>query len=482
MIVMSFIRRIAGALGAVAACAIVSAASAQSEPAPIRAALGEPGVAIPADFAGLSFETKRMLAQPYLADDAAATTRPVPPRLFAADDGPLVAMVRTLGIRSLRIGGNTADRATVPLPTHDDVDATFSFARAAGARVIYTLRLRDAQPEAIAETAAYVASRHGEALSHLAIGNEPDAYFKTYAEYRAAFEAGMRAVSAAAPDVRFCGPCTTQAHPEWAARLARDFASGRGGFALAAQHFYPCSDGRKATDRDAAIAKLLSPDRLRDYAKLRDACLPAAREGGTPFRLEETNNFYNGGAAHASDTFASALWALDLMHWWAANGAAGVNFHTSDFFPVTLDDKPVWYVAFAANAARDGYVAKPLAYALAAFDAAAPRRSIPVTLDVPDGLNVTAYATAGDDGRVSLTVINKSFGPSARAVSIAVDGYVVARQLRLAAPAVDASSGVTLGDRSLTERGTWDRPVEWQHEAALVVPATAAVVAKLQRR
>lgn len=48
------------------------------------------------------------------------------------------------------------------------------------------------------------------------------------------------------------------------------------------------------------------------------------------YRLTESNDFL-GGVDGASDAFASALWTLDYMHWWAANGAAGVNFHNSQW-------------------------------------------------------------------------------------------------------------------------------------------------------
>jgi len=48
------------------------------------------------------------------------------------------------------------------------------------------------------------------------------------------------------------------------------------------------------------------------------------------YRLTESNDFL-GGVDGASNAFASALWALDYMHWWAAHGAAGVNFHNNQW-------------------------------------------------------------------------------------------------------------------------------------------------------
>jgi len=56
---------------------------------------------------------------------------------FRADNAPLVALFRTLGIKSLRIGGNTSDRNVRQLPAEADLASLFGFAKAAGVKVIY---------------------------------------------------------------------------------------------------------------------------------------------------------------------------------------------------------------------------------------------------------------------------------------------------------------------------------------------------------
>jgi hypothetical protein len=38
-------------------------------------------------------------------------------------------------------------------------------------------------------------------------------------------------------------------------------------------------------------------------------------------------NDYLRGVTNASDASAFALWTLDYMHWLAAHGVSGVNFH-----------------------------------------------------------------------------------------------------------------------------------------------------------
>src|SRR3954464_8054628 len=77
------------------------------------------GPTIPADFSGLSFETKLTLVD---KDDH---------RYFRPDNKPLIAMFKQLNIRSLRIGGNSADNPAVAMPSEADIDNVFAFAKAA---------------------------------------------------------------------------------------------------------------------------------------------------------------------------------------------------------------------------------------------------------------------------------------------------------------------------------------------------------------
>ena len=60
----------------------------------------------------------------------------------------------------------------------------------------------------------------------------------------------------------------------------------------------------------------------------------------------------------ASNAYASALWALDFMHWWAAHFCAGVNFHNKSWL---LTD--TIYLDTAGN-----LQANPKAYGIKMFD------------------------------------------------------------------------------------------------------------------
>ncbi|HWC60778.1 MAG TPA: hypothetical protein VHC44_13865, partial [Verrucomicrobiae bacterium] len=89
----------------------------------------EKGRAISPDFVGLSFEMQYVL--PGTNDT----------HFFSAKNKALIATFKTLGIKNLRVGGNTADRPTIHTPNTTDVDSLFAFAKAADVKIIYTLRL-----------------------------------------------------------------------------------------------------------------------------------------------------------------------------------------------------------------------------------------------------------------------------------------------------------------------------------------------------
>src|SRR5258708_7194333 len=70
----------------------------------------------PPDFLGLSFET---------ADILPAKSGKYP--FFRPDNGALITLLKTLGVKSLRVGGSSADAADISIPTNADIDELFHF-------------------------------------------------------------------------------------------------------------------------------------------------------------------------------------------------------------------------------------------------------------------------------------------------------------------------------------------------------------------
>jgi hypothetical protein len=219
----------------------------------------------------------------------------------------------------------------------------------------------------------------------------------------------------------------------------------------------------------------------RAYQKLHDSFVPVATTAGLPYRLEEVNNYFNGGATNVSNTFASALWGLDFMWWWAEHGAAGLNFHTGDRVAAGNALHPSKYTAFFST--TNGYDIRPLGYGIKAFALGSRGRLLPVKITNPDDLNLTVHAVLGDDRNVYLTVINKEHGDNARAAIITLPKSSSGKILFLFSPNGDvaATSGETLGDSGIQRDGSWDGKWEKINSSEITIPPASAAILKLNR-
>jgi len=442
-----------------------------------------PGAEIPADFVGLSFEMQRVLA------DTNGT------HFFSATNHALIATFKTLGIRNLRVGGNTADRPTLPVPTVTDVDNLFAFAQAAELKVIYTLRLNHGELDAAVSMADYISRKYSSGLDCFAIGNEPNVFSTNYDVYIAEWKRYAAAITAPTnvPAAKFCGPSVSPGHEKWSARFAAELAA-TGQLKFISQHDYPGGDARKfANAAEAAREKILSQAMEDHYAKFSANFVPAVISNKLSFRFEEANSFYDGGAFDASDTFASALWALDYQWWWAAHGMSGINFHTGDKVAARDENKPCRYATFWTT--TNGFNIHPIGYAEKMFSLGSRGKMIPVEISgAENNLNFSAYAVLGADQNFYITLINKSHGATATNLTVQISagktkGFAKGEILRLATPDGDVArkTSVTLGGAEITDDAHWNgrwaklaRPSDRQASALVVeVPAASAAVVKL---
>ncbi len=201
---------------------------------------------------------------------------------------------------------------------------------------------------------------------------------------------------------------------------------------------------------------------------------------GYHYRLTEINDYLRG-VTNASNAFASALWALDALHWWAeAPGCVGVNFHNK-----------AWLLTDTIYLNPDGqsFQINPRAYGIKAFDLGGHGNVEPVTITNPDNVNLTTYAVA-DATNLYVTLINKEFGPGRReaAASLLLHGFsegaVEAMYLTVAGDNVEATNGITLGGALITNHEPWR--AQWTSlgltangQFTVTVPAASAVVLKL---
>lgn len=497
-------------------------------PVTISIDAGHAGPAVPDDFAGLSFERG-----PLTAGNAGVTRY-----LFSPANTSLVTLFRNLGLRNLRIGGGSVDDL-IPAGTGSDgftgIDNLFGFAAAAGVKVIYSFRLfnRAARPvpdlkSVDAEAAGYIWRHYRERVDSFSIGNEPDWHAfhsydghpfdpaireevsgvpgSAYRSYLAQWRSFADAVRDAAPGAPLSGPdtgaysaLTYTPDPDrgvsWTERFAgHERDSGR--ITQVTQHYYVGGDPGKTTAAHA-IRNMLSQEWVTGtaagtqparttytpYPWLYAHHLAPAVAAGLRYRLTESNDYLTG-VPGASNAFASALWALDHLHWWAAHGAAGVNFHNKQWlYTDTIVPDP--------GGTGGSYAVTPKGYGIKAFTLGSAGQVRPVAIENADGINLTAYAVGGPDEEY-VTIINKTYGAEAAdaAVTIATAGltWQMAETMTLASgePGDPASPRATLGGAAITGDAPWDgtwEPLSADAEAgiSLTVEAASAVVVRIRR-
>src|SRR6185312_2247859 len=399
----------------------------------------------PVDFLGLGYEIS-----------SAATAG-----LFKASNKSLLPFMKTLAPRgTIRIGGNTSDFAVwspggtpTPLPkgtvtTAESMSDLGGWLSATGWDLIWGVNLGTGMADAAADQVAVLAASAGKRLHGIEVGNEPDLFVPQghrkagygYADFRAEFDRFAAAIARRTPGVRFAGPDVAAA-TDWVANFARDEGKH---LALLTQHYYaagpPDSPG-------ATISNLLRTDEgfVRMIRQLRQISLAS----GIPYRLVEVNSCFGGGKPGMSDTFASALWGLDLMFTLADAGGAGINWQTGvNHLGFISSYSPVW------DDQHSHYSARPLYYALLAFSIAGLGKRIPATYDAGN-VNLRAWAAMDRNGSVWLTLINKDLTQEANVRVRPMRKFERGEALELTAPAVEAKEGVTLGGASVSTDGTW---------------------------
>ena len=405
-----------------------------------------PGQSVPSGAIGLSYETRDLLP------------RENGEHYFSPENAALIKMFKAIGVKSLRIGGNSVDASGIPIPTENDIPSFFKFAKAAGVKVIYSVRLQNGDPEKAKEAARIIYENYKDILESFAIGNEPS-YYKDYDVYVSKWTAIRDAILEVYPDAVFCGP---DQNPD-AKRLkllVDQFGNEKERLVQITQHSYPfgCSytnykehDVTKLIPYDAvkSRAKMLNDSVHSIYQGILNGMTEAVKGTSLTFRLSETNSFWYSGLKGASDSYASALWGLDYLHWWMSQGAAGLNFHTGDFTggEIVL---PCRYAAFVSSGS--GYEARPLAYGMKMFSLGACSRYLPVKV-TSSGNNIGAYAGLDENNAIVITLINKEFKSSnPKEIDIQLDQPLQKSKVEtillkaLTGDIGATSSGITIGD------------------------------------
>jgi hypothetical protein len=413
---------------------------------------------VPPGFIGLSIEYR---SAPYYFGGDPSQTNPL-----------FVSLLRQLTPGQspvLRFGGDTSDWTWWPVAGMSRppgvkfslgpgwAQITRAAAVALNARLIFGINFEaDSATVARTESDQLLAGIGRPYVAGFELGNEPEVY-GALGWYENAAGAGVPGrsaaygfhaylgdyarISAALPrSVPLVGPASGA--PQWLVGLGRYLrANPRVG--LVTFHRYPlhrCFTPRTSPDFPT-VANLLAPVASSGPADSLQHAVAVAHAHGLAFRSDELNSVSCGGARGVSDTFASALWAVDTLFNMARVGVDGVNIHTF---------RNAIYAPFAFRHAKGRWTAqvRPLYYGLLLFARAAPpgARLLRTTVPAADGLRV--WATRAPDGRVRVVLLNES---ARRWLTTALRGPAAASGAiveRLRAPRLTARHGVTLGGQA----------------------------------
>jgi hypothetical protein len=450
----------AGAIGRTPPTAATAAIPTTAAATTLTVGAGPAGRTIPDGFLGLSIEL------PGFADYAGSDP--------AAPNPILIQLIKNItpGQRPvLRLGGDSTDWSWIPVAgmkrplgirytlTNDWMAVTRAVANALNARLILGVNLEADNPRlASGEASAFVGGLGSDHIDAVELGNEPELY-DAFAWYRlpngqkvlgrpkswnySAFASDFGRIAGALPrDVPLAAPSIGSA--AWSPNLGR-FLRSQPRTAVATLHRYPLK--RCTASTHLTVGQLLSTSSTAGLAHGVARYVMTAHSHRIPLRIDEMNSISCGGQHGLSDSYASALWAVDALYEMARVGVDGVNIHTGPNLTNELfyfRDIGQWRGAV-----------RPIYFGLLMFAQAAPAGSQiqHITGTVPAALRV--WATKAPDGTIRTVLIND--GSAAHTVRLRTTGTgssarATLEQLR--APGATALGGVTLGGQSFGVRTT----------------------------
>lgn len=438
--------------------------------------LSSPGFPVATNFGVFSFETGGMKSNNWAANAY----------FFTPTNTQLLTLFRNIGVKSIRMGGDSGDQY---IPSDADIDSFFGFAGAADVKVVFGLDLESGTPSEDASEAQYIWGKYATNLICFAIGNEPNEYpastgMTNFATYFAEWQPIAAAVLAAAPNAVLEGPDNDSANFSYAPDFCQA-VQGNTNVLCLSYHYKPLRGSNNKNLQQIAADELQSNLDTSTYPNLYSSLAVPAMSAGLSYRLSEFNPYYVNSETNnltgEDMPYSAALYTLDILHWWAANGCLGVHYHTgpgTGFLSAFYYDQNNHLQAFSA------------CYGMAAFNAGGYGNVEPLTMTNTGGLNLTAYAV-GSGTNLYVTIINREYsaGASNAIVTISpvgfVEGSVSAIFLVQSNSDVTATNGVTLGGASISGAGPWLG--QWTSlgmlthaQCTVAVPAASAAIVRIQ--
>jgi len=417
--------------------------------------------AIPADFLGISLESSSIEAK----NNNGRAWLSGAPTAFST-------MMKRIGVKSVRIGGNSAER--LDYPTLADAFAVNDFANLIGANLLWVLPVKNNTYDNAAWVSTATAMSDDQrakgytfSTTYL-IGNEPDIDMAAnganpddppipYSTWRYRYDNYSTQLRAHDDTITASGP-SAAGNRSYATQFANDPTySGPLQYSVGyvTEHTYPlgASNSYPPNSQDA-ITRFLQ-DNSKSYQSFYDGWAALSAQRGFATRVDETNSMYHAVTDQPlSYEYASSLWVLDYLCYMAyRTQTGGMNLHSG---PIGSNG----YNVVVPIGAAAGYTLRPIGYGMFAFsyNGQGQPMSAKVTSN-PGGVNMSAYALTETNGTASAHLLNKTHGSGAidATVKLTLPGYQHAQvmYLKQANNDVTATDGITLGGAPVNPDGTW---------------------------
>jgi Glycosyl hydrolase family 79 C-terminal beta domain len=406
-------------------------------------------------YVGISTEVKNLLVY--------AGTSP------ADLDQPFLQLLRNLAPGStpiLRIAGDSTDWSWWPVPgmarpggaTYSLTPAWASVAKRVatavhGKEIIGVNFEADSKRVATYEAQQLTSHIGAGQVEAFELGNEPELYsgFGWYKNSAgepvygrpksydlSAYTSDWGSIASGLSGFPVAGPSTGSA--AWLPDLSPFLSADHSHLKLVTVHAYPLRHCSKTTVNHPS--DLLASASLGGLVSAVTPSVTDARHYGLPVRLDEINSVTCGGELGVTNSFAAALWALNLLPLLDRAGIVGVNFQT---VPKT------WQSMINASQSKTGWQVQvqPVYYGLATFAEAAPAGSRFLQVSSPSISGMFEWATKATNGEVHVVLSNGT--TTTRTLHVTVPGEHGNGVLALLkAPSIGSTGGVTIAGQTFS--------------------------------
>ena len=389
----------------------------------------------------------------------------------ADPDTPFVNLLRNLSRGApflLRLGGNSGDDSWWPIPgmkkppyLHTltarwgaDVRALLE---ALGAKTILGVTLK-VDPKinakiASAEVAGFDRYVGASRIDEFELGNEPEFYplsvvngqrgLDTIADYGKNFSH----IASALGEAPLAGPGSGS--PHWLAKLGTILSDMPSRLKLVTVHAYAMKDCSRLAH--LSVSAFFARASIQGLADSIHGAVKAAAAHRKPLRVDEINGVSCGGQAGLSNSFAEALWALNVLPALWQAGVQGVSFQTVVNFREHIQMNFNQMITAKHSVSGWRVSVEPEYYGLLAFADAAPAGSHLLRISDPDLAHFFQFAVRAPDG--SERVVLTNVGSVARTIGVTASGTRGTGSLSLLrAKSLRATGGTTLAGQSLSSR------------------------------